>query len=114
MRMANCCATPAADAVPQPCETWPQVYKLFNLVPFHWDNIGWLALAHQLPTMLVVCIVCSFGVSMDIMAVQARPPSPHIPALCCHHALWHVAASRSLSIPVGKVHCLSGSCRRMA
>jgi hypothetical protein len=42
------------------------------LVPFSWDNIGWMALAHQLPTVLVVCIVCSFGVSMDIMAVQVR------------------------------------------
>ena len=49
-----------------------QVYALFNLVPFEWRNFGWLAMAHQLPTVLAVCIVCSFGTSMDIMAVQAR------------------------------------------
>ena len=51
-----------------------QVYKLYNLVPFHWDNIGWAALLHQAPTLLAVCVVCSFGTSMDIMAVQAEVP----------------------------------------
>jgi MFS superfamily sulfate permease-like transporter len=51
-----------------------QVYRLYNLIPFQWSNIGWYALLRQAPTVLAVCIVCTFGVSMDIMAVQAQLP----------------------------------------
>jgi MFS superfamily sulfate permease-like transporter len=50
------------------------VYKLFNLVPFAWNNFGWAAILHQTPTILALCIVCAFGTSMDIMAVQAELP----------------------------------------
>jgi hypothetical protein len=48
------------------------VYQLYNLMPFAWSNIDWWALLHQFPTLLAVCVVCSFGTSMDIMAVQAE------------------------------------------
>jgi MFS superfamily sulfate permease-like transporter len=51
-----------------------QVYRLYNLIPFTWSNIGWHALLRQAPTLLAVCIVCTFGVSMDILAVQAQLP----------------------------------------
>lgn len=49
-----------------------QVFKLFNLVPFAWGNIGWLALVAQAPKLLALVLMCAFGTSMDIMAVQAE------------------------------------------
>ena len=49
-----------------------QVYELYNLIPFSLSNIGWAALARQAGKMLTVCIVCSFGSTMDITAMQVR------------------------------------------
>lgn len=49
-----------------------QVYGLYNLVPFRWRAIGWAALARQLPKVATVCVVCSFGSTMDITAMQVR------------------------------------------
>jgi MFS superfamily sulfate permease-like transporter len=51
-----------------------QVFQLFNLVPFSFRNVAWGAVVHQAPTMLALVIVCAFGTSMDIMAVQAEVP----------------------------------------
>jgi MFS superfamily sulfate permease-like transporter len=51
-----------------------QAFGLYNLVPFSLGNIGWEALLRQVPTLLVVCVVCSLGTSMDVMAVQAETP----------------------------------------
>ena len=53
-----------------------QAFELYNLVPFAPGNIGWAELARQLPTVLVLCVVCSLGTSMDVMAVQARCSLP--------------------------------------
>lgn len=49
-----------------------QVFRMFNLVPFSWGNIGWAALLRQGPKVLALLAVCAFGTSMDIMAVQAE------------------------------------------
>eukprot|EP00892_Ulva_mutabilis_P001349 jgi/Ulvmu1/11214/UM072_0051.1 len=49
-----------------------EVFRMFNLVPFSWGSIGWLALARQAPKLLALVVVCAFGTSMDIMAVQAE------------------------------------------
>lgn len=44
------------------------------MTPLSLDNIAWGALARQLPTMAVVCLVCSLGTSMDVMAIQTEVP----------------------------------------
>jgi hypothetical protein len=49
-----------------------QVYELYNLVPFGWNNISWMSIARQLPTAVALALVCSFGTPMDIAAVQAQ------------------------------------------
>lgn len=49
-----------------------QVFRLYNLVPFAWGNIGWAALLRQGPKLAALIAVCAFGTSMDIMAVQAE------------------------------------------
>jgi MFS superfamily sulfate permease-like transporter len=48
------------------------VYGLFNLYPFAWNNIAWLAILRQIPTVIALALVCSFGTPMDIVAVQAQ------------------------------------------
>lgn len=44
------------------------------VTPLSFDNIAWAALARQLPTVAVVCLVCSLGTSMDVMAIQTEVP----------------------------------------
>jgi hypothetical protein len=51
-----------------------QAFELYNLFPPALDSVAWGVLARQLPTVAVLCAVCSLGTSMDVMAVQAEVP----------------------------------------
>jgi hypothetical protein len=46
-----------------------QIYRVLAA-----SNIDWGVLAKQIPTLVALCFVCSFGTSMDVIAVQADVP----------------------------------------
>eukprot|EP00892_Ulva_mutabilis_P012584 jgi/Ulvmu1/9699/UM055_0037.1 len=62
---------PPAEPAGQPF--W-NAFELLVQLPLSLDSIAWGALARQLPTMAVVCLVCSLGTSMDVMAIQTEVP----------------------------------------
>lgn len=92
-------------------------------MPFAPGNIGWAALARQLPTLLVVCAVCSLGTSMDVMAVQARALLLLlILSFCCstsvlpsvvYNPAGVVVSERQASLPIHlKCFCMRVPCYR--
>eukprot|EP01025_Chloroclados_australasicus_P026602 TRINITY_DN2642_c0_g2_i1.p1 TRINITY_DN2642_c0_g2~~TRINITY_DN2642_c0_g2_i1.p1 ORF type:complete len:900 (-),score=76.19 TRINITY_DN2642_c0_g2_i1:308-3007(-) len=50
------------------------IYKLYNLYPFSWDNIAWKTIFNQFIKFFGLFIVVSFGSCMDIAAVQQELP----------------------------------------
>jgi sulfate permease, SulP family len=53
-------------SAPIPEASGEQFYEVYRLLAS--DNIDWTAVAKQIPTMLALCFVCSFGTSMDVIA----------------------------------------------
>lgn len=92
-----------------------QVYELYNLFPLGGDTVAWWMLVRQIPTLIALFFVISFGSSMDIMAIQTQLPyDVRFPFLdncqnCQKNALHVLPASCKLS-KLSKLTPLCSAC----
>lgn len=53
-----------------------ELYELFHITDWHLDGVLWSAILRQLPKMLGLFFVVTFGSCLDVAAIQADMPFP--------------------------------------